>query len=60
MDKDLYAIITPDPMGEAKSIILPIKQLGDDFFQEEDNNKTFKIKIVLRTKKWFSQFPETY
>lgn len=59
MDKNTYAIITPDPYGETKKLVILARDLGDIFTATElSETTTYKIKIVRRTERWFDQFPE--
>ena len=58
-NKKRYAIVTPNPSGESKKIIVLIEHLSEilDEFRELDG-KTYSIKIVDRTEQWVNQFQE--
>lgn len=63
MDKFPYAIITPDPLEECDYLVSPLEQRDslNEIFRdcgEEIDGKTFRVKIVYRTKKWEEKIPE--
>lgn len=58
-DKKFYAIVTPDPRGERKNLVVDADALGEVFSELDTYGRvTYKVQIVKRTERWFKQFPE--
>ena len=57
--KKRYAIITPNPSGETKSVIVQIEHLSETLDEwKESRNKTYTVKIVDKPDSWVNQFQE--